>query len=59
MSKADEFIEEMNIVQSILLDATSYGLQTEVVTYALKSMKEDPTLSISMAMSIGYDEWIK
>jgi len=59
MSEMDVFIEEMNLVQGMLLEAASYGLQSEVVTYALKYMKEDPTLSLSMAMKYGFDEWVK
>lgn len=59
MGKLSIFIEEMSIVNSMLLEATSYGLQTEVVTYALSHMKEDPTLSISGAVQLGLDEWVK
>jgi len=44
----------------ILLEAADeYGLTAEVVVFALKTMKENPALSIEEALLAGYSEWIK
>ena len=53
-----EIIEELQIVDNLLLNAAEYGLQSEVVTWALQNMKENPDLSIGDAMEISYSEWI-
>jgi hypothetical protein len=52
-------IEEIEIVNGFLIEAAEYGLQSEVVTYALQAMKDDPELSIVSAMSNGFYEWVK
>ena len=54
-----EIIEELQTVKNLLLKASEYGMQPEVVTWALQNMKENPNLSIGDAMEIGYSEWIK
>ena len=47
------------IVDLILHDAADLGIATEVVTWALKYMKQDPTMDISDAMITAYEEWGK
>lgn len=54
-----EFIEQMSAVNWYLIRATEYGIETEVVTYALKYMKENPEISYRMAMEYAYGEWVK
>lgn len=54
-----DITEEMAMIQDYLLGATEYGLQTEVVTWALQAMKMDPSLSLPDAMAQGYYEWVK
>lgn len=54
-----DLMKELLIVSDVLEDAKRYGLEAEVVTFALKYMKKDPTLSISTAITYGYDEWVK
>ena len=49
----------MKSVRIALEDAKEYGLEVEVITWALKYLKEDPTISIDQAISYGYYEWIK
>ena len=49
----------MSLIRSFLKDARDYGLETEVVMWAIKSMKEDPSISISQAMARGFYEWVK
>jgi len=52
-------IYDMEVISSYLLEAEEYGLLTEVVFYALKAMKEDPSISEAQAITMGYDEWVK
>ncbi len=49
----------MDAVAIALSKATEQGLETEVVTWALKYMKDNPNLTISEAITLGYNEWIK
>jgi len=58
-NQQDSFMEEMKIISAYLGEAVEYGLETEVVTWALTALKSDPSLSISDAMAIGYWEWVK
>jgi hypothetical protein len=50
---------ELDIVYSFLQDARLYGLEPEMVLFALKYMKKNPDSSIEDAMSYGYWEWCK
>ena len=52
-------IDGMDCVAIALHDARQVGLETEVVTWALMYMKENPSLSISEAITMGYYEWVK
>lgn len=54
-----EQIYDMDVISSYLEEANEYGLLSEVVFFALKAMKDDPTLSEAEAISIGYTEWVK
>ena len=55
----DKIIYELGYIQSLLEEAEEYGLLSEVVMFALKSVKEDPNMSESEAITHGYNEWIK
>ena len=46
-------------VSDCLSEAIEYGLETEVVYTALQTMKEYPQLSISEAIKVGLNEWMK
>ena len=52
-------IHEMDTVQFALANAYQMSLEVEVVTWALKYMKENPNLTIDEAITMGYYEWIK
>jgi len=52
-------LEELKIIGNAIKNASGYGLEAEVVTFALKSIKENPQLSIVEAIVMGYEEWIK
>jgi hypothetical protein len=58
-NKQDYFILEMSLIRSYLVEARDHGLETEVVMWAIKAMKEDPSLHISQAMELGFYEWVK
>jgi len=58
-NKQDYFMLEMSLIRSFLIDARDCGLETEVVMWAIKSMKEDSDISISQAMARGFYEWVK
>jgi hypothetical protein len=55
----EETIKELSYVDHLLKLAEVHNLEAEVVVFALKSMKEDPLLSIEEAMALGYEEWVK
>ena len=59
MSDQMDMIDDMQLVQSLLDEASLYGLQVESIYWALKAMKENPTLTVVEAMEIGYSEYIK
>lgn len=59
MNDQMNMIDDMHFVQSLLDEAALYGLQTESIYWALKAMKENPTLTVVEAMEIGYSEYIK
>lgn len=56
-------VEDINrslaVVDAVLHDARDFSLEVEVVTWALKYMKENPELTISDAMVLGYEKWLK
>jgi len=58
-NQQDSFISEMSLVADCLKEAGEYGLEAEIVTWALKAMKQDPSLSISQAIEYGFYEWVK
>lgn len=52
-------LNEWEVIQQALKDASEFDLQVEVVWYALKAMKENPLLTIEEAIFIGLKEWVK
>ena len=46
-------------MDTLLTKADGAGLLWEVVYFALRAMKKDPTLDEADALSIGYHEWVK
>ena len=55
----EEILKEFRAVRLTLGEAIEAGLEVEVVVFALKAMKENPSLTIEEAILIGYDEWVK
>ena len=52
-------IQSMDIVFNALKEASKFGLETEVVVWALESMRSNPNQSVGTAMMNGFDEWVK
>ncbi len=54
-------VEGLHLVEvNIMLEeANNYGLLPEVVVWALMAMQEDPKITPTDAVIIGYNEWIK
>ena len=52
-------LDDLDLILKILEDAKSHDLEAEVIMWAIKSMKEDNSISISEAIVRGYHEWIK
>ncbi|WMX16200.1 hypothetical protein [Aureispira sp. CCB-E] len=50
---------QMAAVQQALQIAMEYQLEVEVVTWALKAMQENNTITITEALAIGVNEWVK
>lgn len=57
--KLEEKDDDLEIVSLALANAEQMGLSTEVVTWALKYMKENPSLTIGQAITMGYLEVTK
>lgn len=55
----EDIYRSIAIVESVLHDAQDLKIETEVVTWALKFMKQDPSIDISDAMIMGYEEWAR
>lgn len=53
----EDIHRSLDIVEHVLRDARDLKVETEVVTWALKRMKENPKLRISDAIQMGYEEW--
>jgi len=52
-------IEQMQLISELLQEAKEANLEVEVITWALKSMQEDPEQQLYVAFANGYREWIK
>ena len=50
---------EMKVISVLLDEAMEHGLEVEVIYAALKSIKEDETISPAQAFQFGMDEWVK
>lgn len=51
--------EEMKAISDGLDEALKFGLEVEVIYFALKAMKENSALSPAEAFFSGVVEWIK
>lgn len=49
--------DDMDVVQESLKEVYSEGFLTEVVFFALKAMKNNPSLTEIEALNVGREEW--
>jgi hypothetical protein len=59
VDSVEDIYRSIAIVESVLHDARDLKIETQVVTWALKFMKQNPSIDISDAMIMGYEEWIQ
>lgn len=55
----EDIYRSLDVVEHILHEANDLGCATQVVTMALKHMKQNPHMDISDAIIAGYEEWLK
>ena len=52
-------VSDMDTIAMVLEQSSEENLEVEVVTWALRYMKENPSLTISEAITMGFYEWVK
>jgi hypothetical protein len=52
-------ISEFKAIEEVLHSIKPYGLEAEVIHYALRAMKANPEMTIEDAIWSGHNEWIK
>ena len=52
-------VSDMDTIAMVLEQSSEENLAVEVVTWALRYMKENPSLTISEAITMGFYEWVK
>jgi predicted RNA methylase len=50
---------DMKVISVLLDEAMAEGLEVEVIYSALKTMREDDSITPAQAMQVAMDEWIK
>lgn len=56
---SDKMVQNIEEAKVTLQLANCYGLEAEVVTWALIEMKCNPKLEISEALKLSVQEWLK
>lgn len=59
IQKQDEYLVDMDTIHIALYNAKRLDLEIEVVYEALKFLKQNPSSSISEAITEGYKNWVK
>ena len=57
--KPSETHDALRTADLIMEEAKLFGVQAEVMVWAVKYMKEDPSLTVEEALILGSNEWIK
>lgn len=57
--KPSEIHDTLRTAELILEEARQFGVEAEVMTWAVIYMKEDPTMTVEEALICGSNEWIK
>ena len=59
MTHSEKIKDEYMIIRDALDEALELNLQVEIIHSSLKYMKQNPDISISEAIYLGYEDWIK
>lgn len=51
--------EQLETISQLLDVAIEYGLEVEVIYYALDYMQKDPKVTPAEAFALGVTEWVK
>lgn len=51
--------EQMEVIDKMLDSAIDFGMEVEVIYWALMFMKENPNVSPAEAFALGVAEWVK
>lgn len=51
--------EQLGIIDKLLDTALEYGMELEVIYFALKHAKENPEATPAESFALGVTEWIK
>ena len=52
-------VSDMDTIAMVLEHSSEENFVVEVVTWTLRYMKENPSLTISEAITMGFYEWVK
>jgi hypothetical protein len=55
----DNIKEQMEAIDKMLDSAMEFGMEVEVIYWALKYMKENNNVSPAEAFALGVAEWVK
>jgi len=55
----DNIENDMENVKSALIMASEFGLEVEVIYFAMRHLRDNKESSIGEALNYGLDEWIK
>jgi hypothetical protein len=58
-NNTETLVLEMDVVSIALERAYERDMEVEVVTWALRYMKDNPSLTISEAITMGYYDWVR
>lgn len=59
MEKNKETTDQMQVISDMLDTALEYGLEVEVIYWALEYVKKNPDVTPAEAFALGVVEWIK
>jgi hypothetical protein len=59
MTHSEKIKQELSVIKEALADASENNVTIEVIHSALKYMKQDSKISISEAIYLGYEDWIR
>lgn len=52
-------MQQMDAIKEAIQIASPHELELEVILWAMKALQSNPKLTITEALDVGLDEWIK